>query len=386
MIKKTKFNLQWKDPNLFPQFASWVTWVKSSPHQFYCTYCMSPLELGNMGKGALSSHILKNETHKKIVKVKGSATGGIQNFFTKNSKNTTPTEKPDQPAQLVQPTLCSHVNVNAQKMEAEILWALKIVGSHYSFNSSQNISDLFSHMFPDSEICKKAKLGKTKMSYTVNYGLAPYFKEQLVSQLKKCDEIVVCFDEAFNVISGRGQMDIVVRYWDDKTNKCQPDTSPHHLWGTVVQRMSCQHSKMESAELLLHSIMQVSMDGPNVNWSFLKMFNAYLQTNCDEKTLINLGSCGLHVVHGSLKTGHSAAKWSVHQILRSMYNLFKTSPAQRSDLCAIKPDTKFPLKFFKVRSCGNTPACTRAIEVYDYKTFLETKKLSSTYTVKTLKS
>ena len=180
---------------------------------------MSPLELGNMGKGALSSHISKNETHKKIVKAKGSATGGIQNFFTKNSKNTTPTEKPDQPAQLVQPTLYSRVNVNAQKMKAEILWALKIVGSHYSFNSSQNISDLFSHMFPDSAICKKVKLGKTKMSYTVNYGLAPYFKEQLVSQLKKCDEIVVCFDEAFNVISKRGQMDIVVRYWDDKTNQ-----------------------------------------------------------------------------------------------------------------------------------------------------------------------
>ena len=133
--------------------------------------------------------------------------------------------------------------------------------------------------------------------------------------------------------------------------------------------------------------MQVSMDGPNVNWSFLKMFNAYLQTNCDEKTLINLGSCGLHVVHGSLKTGHSAAKWSVHQILRSMYNLFKASPARRSDLCAIKPNTKFPLKFCKVRWCGNTPACTCAIEVYDdVKTFLETKKLPSTYTVKTLKS
>ena len=138
-------------------------------------------------------------------------------------------------------------------------------------------------MFPDSEICKKVKLGKTKMSYTVNYGLAPYFKKRLVSQLKKCDEIVVCFDEAFNVISKRGQMDIVVRYWDDKTNQ----VSTRYLTSSFMRHSSAEDVlsafKDGISELPLHSIMQVSMDGPNVNWSFLKMFNAYLQTNCDEK-------------------------------------------------------------------------------------------------------
>ena len=43
-------------------------------------------------------------------------------------------------------------------------------------------------------------------------------------------------------------------------------------------------------ELPLHSIMQVSMDGPNVNWSFLKMFNAYLQTSRGEYFLKKIGN------------------------------------------------------------------------------------------------
>ena len=162
---------------------------------------------------------------------------------------------------------------------------------------------------------------------------------------------------------------LCVRYWDDKTNQVSTRYSTSSFMGHNSAEDVLSAFKDGISELPLHSIIQVSMDGPNVNWSFLKMFNAYLQTNCDEKTLINLGSCGLHVVHGSLKTGHSAAKWSVHQILRSMYNLFKASPARRSDLCAIKPDTKFPLKFCKVRWCGNTPVCTRAIEVFWCDTF-----------------
>ena len=40
-------------------------------------------------------------------------------------------------------------------LKAEILWTLKLVANHYSFNSSADMAKLFSAMFPDSEIAKQ---------------------------------------------------------------------------------------------------------------------------------------------------------------------------------------------------------------------------------------
>ena len=45
---------------------------------------------------------------------------------------------------------------------AEIRWALKTVRSHYSFNSAQDITDVFRAMFPDSNIAKCMSCGATK--------------------------------------------------------------------------------------------------------------------------------------------------------------------------------------------------------------------------------
>ena len=66
----------------------------------------------------------------------------------------------------------------------------------------------------------------------------------------------------------------------------------------------------------------MSMDGPNSNWKFLELYNNELRES-HQKTLLNLGSCCLHDLHGSLQTGRSATKWNTNSVLRSMYNIFK---------------------------------------------------------------
>ena len=65
-----------------------------------------------------------------------------------------------------------------------------------------------------------------------------------------------------------------------------------------------------SNELRLCNLIQISMDGPNVNWSFLEKISAYLKLNCNS-TMLCLGSCGLHVINGALQTGHKASQWNV---------------------------------------------------------------------------
>ena len=101
---------------------------------------------------------------------------------------------------------------------AEILWALKCIMSHYSMNSCKDLKDIFQLMFADSTTAKKITLGSTKMSYYITYGLGPYFHNALLRTVVKCPKIVVCFDEAMNRVSQRGQMDVVLRFWNPETN------------------------------------------------------------------------------------------------------------------------------------------------------------------------
>ena len=133
----------------------------------------------------------------------------------------------------------------------------------------------------------------------------------------------------------------------------------------------------------IRKILQLSMDGPNVNSKFLEIINKKLQTTYS-KILLNLGSCGLHASHSSIMTGHDAADWSVQQVVKGMYDLFKQSPARRADYLELKPNGKFLQDW-----CENGDVCNRATEIYeDIKSYMTTnaKKLRTFYTVKVLKT
>ena len=55
--------------------------------------------------------------------------------------------------------------------KAEILWILKCVMSHFSFNSSTDITDIIKAMFPDSAIAHKMKFRPNKLSYLISLAL-----------------------------------------------------------------------------------------------------------------------------------------------------------------------------------------------------------------------
>ena len=80
--------------------------------------------------------------------------------------------------------------------KAEIIWALKSVMSHFSYNSTHDITDVFKAMFPDSSIAQQMSCGLTKLSYLISFGIAPYFRELLLSNLKQTSCFVVSFDES----------------------------------------------------------------------------------------------------------------------------------------------------------------------------------------------
>ena len=74
-------------------------------------------------------------------------------------------------------------------------------------------------MFPGSSIAQKFQLGKTKASNVICYELAPFFKLNLLDIVKQTPYIVISFDESYNNVIKRAQMDVLVRFWDSSVNK-----------------------------------------------------------------------------------------------------------------------------------------------------------------------
>ena len=71
------------------------------------------------------------------------------------------------------------------------------------------------------------------------------------------------------------------------------------------------------------------MDGPNVNWSFYSKVMEEIFGNTVKA--VDIGSCGLHVVHNSFRAGFEAAQWNLNSFLTSLYFLFHDTPARRED-------------------------------------------------------
>lgn len=234
--KQTYFSDSWLSDL---RFCLWLEKPNDSSKAM-CKLCKKSFNLSNMGIKALQSHA-QGEGHKKRVKEKEE----IQNFFKKSSiakeqqpassqnvqqkiiinENSSPTtiEIPAKTASsstssFVQQTL-NHSILESQSLTAEIIWSLKCVVNGYSNNSNIDMNDTFKAMFPDSIIAKNYRMSASKLQYFVNFGLAPYFKGELIQGVNKSNFVSVGFDESLNSITQSCQMDLTVRYWD--VNKVQ---------------------------------------------------------------------------------------------------------------------------------------------------------------------
>ena len=83
------------------------------------------------------------------------------------------------------------------------------------------------------------------------------------------------------------------------------------------------------------------MDGPHVNWSTLEVLAEYRKTeNPNSPEILNIGSCGIHVLHGAYQTAHGTTNWEVGKTLKAGYTIFRKSSARRSDYLSDNELTK----------------------------------------------
>ena len=389
--KQTKFNKDWiKDP----AFSSWVGVDPNSETKARCMLCGYNFELGNMGKKSLVSHANGKKhklKHQLSVKVKQEIKP-LDVHFGKVAPSSSAEDKPLNTTDMVVPPppplppaqkpttsgMMSSYVVRDEVLTAEILWAMKTVVSHYSVNSSEKTSNLFQKMFPDSAIAKKFKCGKTKCAYFIQFGLANCFKEELSTKVQKPGAVfVVCFDESLNKVLQEEQMDLHLRFWDNELNKVVTRYFDSVFLGHT--RSGDLLVKFNEALLGLNmsNMLQISMDGPNTNWKFYDTFvQKRHDSDADIPMLLNIGSCGLHVVHGAFKYGASKTGWKLDGIMRAVYHCFNDTPARREDyLVANKGSAQFALQFCSTRWLEDVPVAERAIKIWpNIKTYISAEQ------------
>ena len=176
----------------------------------------------------------------------------------------------------------SGIKTFATVLKAEILWAVKTVMCHLSCNSSKGRDKLFPVMFPDSEVASRFKCGPQKCNYPIAFGLSPYFRGQIMKAIREAPYYVVSFDESMNRVTKNEQMDLVVRFWDDKLSQVASRYLGSEFLGHTRSEDLLSKFKQGISELKMNLLLQVSMDGPHVNWkyflkSFLKIENMQIQ-------------------------------------------------------------------------------------------------------------
>jgi len=100
--------------------------------------------------------------------------------------------------------------------------------------------------------------------------LGPFYHNDLLKAVNGCSEIVVCFDE-------RGQMDIVVRYWNLNDHIVSTRYFGSAFMGHATSDDLLASFRSALAAVPLSSLLQVSMDGPTVNWKFLDLLEKCME-------------------------------------------------------------------------------------------------------------
>ena len=145
---------------------------------------------------------------------------------------------------------------------------------------------------------------------TMFYMVAPEFKRVLLYDVKSLPFFTVSFDESLNTDIQICQMDVAVRFWNEKTG-----LAGTKYFNTQFLRRPTAENLLDGLyesmnELEKNKLLQLAWNGPNVNWNILDLLDDKLVSDNFSKTL-NIGSCAQHTVHGSLENGFQKSTWNM---------------------------------------------------------------------------
>ena len=153
-----------------------------------------------------------------------------------------------------------------------------------------------------------------------------------------------------------------IRLWDGDTVRTRYLNSHFLQQAASVDINEC-FKDLDNEIQPLENMLQVSMDGPNVNLKAHRELKKWLQEKYGHE-LLDVGTCPLHQVHNSLKAAMDTNSFKMQQFLRSLYNLFHDAPARRGEFTLLTGSSKFPQSFATHRWADNRRAAERAVDMF----------------------
>ena len=387
------------DKHLNGKYKFWVRVSTLGENYFRCRLCNVDNELGSMGNTALSSHAGGIGHKNREVAAKSAPSVFVpkrsqSNIDADTSEATNqPSQTPDAATNLASESSstssvprASNANTTITSfftsgkdsdgvISAEIMWTVYSVVQNNSFASNSDISYVFSKMFDDSQKAQVFKLAETKTKYTLEHGLQVHFQKLLTDKVQKntvSKWFVILYDETLNQHLQEKQLDMHIRFWDHDKVLTRYISSEFLGKSRAVDITKC----FESLERIqsLENMVQISMDGPNVNLKAQDDMNARSRL-VYKHDLLNMGSCGLHQVHNALKAamdpkGTDDDHFKMQEFLRSLFKLFNDATARREEYTRKTGSSEFPQSFAPHRWAENKRAAKRAIKMLPHlKTF-----------------
>ena len=156
--RETKFNASCSEK------YAWISKGKNSIYSARCALCSKLFSIRNGGILDVNQH------SKTAIHVKNEKQMRSQHTFKTSGGPLTGCSKPTSKDQI---------------LNAEILQALNMVDKNHSFSSVNGDSNRFKKIFPDSQIAAKYSQEETKSRYVVQFGLAPFVKDELITDVEK---------------------------------------------------------------------------------------------------------------------------------------------------------------------------------------------------------
>ena len=160
-------------------------------------------------------------------------------------------------------------------------------------------------------------------------------------------------------------MDIGIRFWSQEAKQIEV-----RYWDSQFLRHATSDDLLENFSkslvgLDLSQIIKISMDNPGVNWCFYDDV-VKNREEVEPHQLINIDCCGLHVTHGSFKTGIEVKNWKFKVTAKGAFQILHDSPARRVDYISVSRYNIFSLLFCVTRWVEDKKVAERLLEIWPH--------------------
>ena len=160
-------------------------------------------------------------------------------------------------------------------------------------------------------------------------------------------------------------MDIGICFWSIEEKQVKVRYLDSQFLGHATSGDLLENFNKSLVELDLSKIIQISMDGLSVNWCF---YDEVIKNRKEMELhqLINIGSCGLHIIHGSFKTGIEVTHWNIKITAKGPFQILHDSTPTRADYIRVSRSNIFSLFFCATIWVEDKKVAERLLEIWPH--------------------